>query len=332
MIPAAWLLLVAMAWGGDGDPQANLSIAKLTFTGQWSAGQYNVTVMPPANGWALDPAFVAFRSDTNPPQSLAVSACSGAAPCTASGSFTVSQAFTGTIVLAVSGRVSGRSLQLADVMGAVTVGTVPIQVPKGKVITFDTAGVNPGVFQYSFTGPGPQTKSGTGQVSINQSCDWHDLDMDWPFRFDASIRPMYGNMKGAFGTSTYPPFATVPGNPNKPFTDFNGDPGDSDHGSDVDVISWRDSFNGGAKAYAPAGGWLEAYRDNVFDHMGYDNNANLWTRFVPPGEQGLFRFQPGQYDSTTDGSGNVLYLRHPNGFLSQYPHNRMGLEVLNGRL
>ena len=327
-LPLAWFLCVATAWGGDGDPQANLSIAKLTFKGQWGTGQYRLTVNPPARGWALDPAFVVFRSDTNPPLSLAVSACSGVAPCTATADFALSQAFTGTIVLAVSGRVSGKSLQLADVLGAVAVGTVPIQVPKGKVITFDTAGINPGVFHYSFTGPGPQTTSGSGQVEISQSCDWHDLPMDWPYRFDPSVRPMYGNMKGAFGTSTYPPFDTVPGDPNQTFQDFNGDPNDSDHGSDVDVISWRDPNNGGAKTYAPAGGWLEAYRDNVFDHMGYDDNSDLWTRFVPAGQEGLYRFVPGQYDATSDGSGNVFYLRHPNGFLTQYAHNRMGLEML----
>ena len=82
------------------------------------------------------------------------------------------------------------------------------------------------------------------------------------------------------------------------FVDYRGTflPGDH-NGIDWGQPSLRALWDDGAKIYAVAGGWLEQVCHGCSDY-----HADV------------------DCPSSADGSGNVVYLRHPNGFKTQYAH------------
>ena len=59
---------------------------------------------------------------------------------------------------------------------------------------------------------------GLGQTP---SCNWQDLQLSWPVKLDASVRPGYGNLKGLFFTTQYVGF-TNPADPNGKLIDYTG--------------------------------------------------------------------------------------------------------------
>ena len=145
-----------------------------------------------------------------------------------------------------------------------------------------------------------------------QSCAWQDLQLRWPVSLDEAVRPGYGNIKGLFYVGNYVGFVN-PADPNGVLIDYTGAKR-GHNGIDIGVPSWRPVNDGGAKVVAAAAGVVVGVRDGIFDHLGPQVDQNAWRQYPPL-----------QVAGVEDGSGNVVYLRHANGFVTQYAHLRKGL-------
>ncbi len=153
------------------------------------------------------------------------------------------------------------------------------------------------------------------------SFNWQELQLTWPVRFDPSVLPIYANSNPYL----YPLRYTLLKTDN---TDYKGGTG-GHNGIDIGLNSFRPTDNNGAKIYAAAKGVLVAYRDGIPDRT---TGGIAWDKIVPADKTTVTNLAPTHtgfnIQTTVDGSGNVIYLQHDNGFVTQYAHLKQGLAVL----
>jgi murein DD-endopeptidase MepM/ murein hydrolase activator NlpD len=154
----------------------------------------------------------------------------------------------------------------------------------------------------------------------NLSFDWKQLKLSWPVKLDAKVAPIYTNGDPYLYPTQYTAL-------NAQELDFMGQKGHN--GIDITFRCYRPMDNNGAKIYAAAAGILVAYRDSLDDRM---NNPKLWEKFTPANKLAVTQIVPALrsygLQNVPDGSGNVVYLLHANGFVTQYAHLKKGLNVL----
>jgi murein DD-endopeptidase MepM/ murein hydrolase activator NlpD len=156
--------------------------------------------------------------------------------------------------------------------------------------------------------------------SKTYSFDWRQLKLNWPIRFDPKVDSVFKNGDPYLFPTQYTALNTAE-------QDFMGQKGHN--GIDIGFNSFRPMDNNGAKVYAAATGILVAYRDSLDDRM---NNPGLWEKFTPANKLNVTQIIPALkvfgIQNYPDGSGNVVYLQHANGFITQYAHLKKGLSVL----
>lgn len=155
----------------------------------------------------------------------------------------------------------------------------------------------------------------------NYSFNWQDLQLSWPIRFDPTVSPVYANSDPFLFPSRY---TLIKAND----TDYKGGTG-GHNGIDIGLNFYRTTDNDGAKIYAAAKGVLVAYRDGLADRL---NGSVAWDKMTPSNKLTVTDLASSHtgfnIQGTTDGSGNVVYLQHNNGFVTQYAHLKQGLPVL----
>lgn len=151
--------------------------------------------------------------------------------------------------------------------------------------------------------------------------NWQDLQLSWPIRFDPTVAPVYANGNPYLYPLRYTLLKADE-------TDYKGGSG-GHNGIDIGLNSFRLTDNNGAKIYAAAKGTLVAYRDGLPDRL---TGGIAWDKITPADKltvSNLAASHTGfKIQDEPDGSGNVIYLQHDNGFVTQYAHLKQGLNVL----
>lgn len=153
------------------------------------------------------------------------------------------------------------------------------------------------------------------------SFNWQELQLSWPIRFDPNVAPVYANSNPYIYPLRYTLLKADE-------TDYKGGTG-GHNGIDIGLNSFRPTDNNGAKIYAAAKGVLVAYRDGLPDRL---TGGISWDKMTPADKQAVTNLAATHtgfnIQNTPDGSGNVVYLQHDNGFVTQYAHLKQGLNVL----
>jgi len=148
------------------------------------------------------------------------------------------------------------------------------------------------------------------------SCDWTELTLEWPLT-------VYGN---AF---YYPNFyvAIDTDELGKPI-DHEGNAGHN--GIDIGTPSFGPTLKETAVVHAAADGRIVAWRDGLTDRV--NGNADWLEQFTPKALRAVTEIVPDiagfGIEDELDGSGNVVYLQHPNGFVTQYAHLAEGIPIM----
>lgn len=152
------------------------------------------------------------------------------------------------------------------------------------------------------------------------SFDWKQLKLAWPLYFTFSGAQVYDSSGTPY---LYPTKYTMLAGGK----DYMGNPG-GHNGIDITLNDYRLVEQGTAKVYAAATGVLVGYRDYLIDRV---NNPALWKNFTPANQFTVTQLAPSVRNfgiqNIEDGSGNVVYLQHANGFVTQYAHLKQGLNV-----
>lgn len=160
-----------------------------------------------------------------------------------------------------------------------------------------------------------------GLTAQTYSFNWQELQLSWPVRFDPNVLPIYANSNPYLYPLRYTLLKTDE-------TDYKGGTG-GHNGIDIGLNSFRPTDNNGAKIYAAAKGILVAYRDGIPDRT---TGGIAWDKIIPADKLTVTNLAPTHtgfnIQTTVDGSGNVVYLQHDNGFVTQYAHMKQGLAVL----
>lgn len=153
------------------------------------------------------------------------------------------------------------------------------------------------------------------------SFNWQELQFSWPLRFDPSVLPIYANSNPYLYPSRYTQLKADN-------TDYKGGTG-GHNGIDIGLRFFRPTDDNGAKIYAAAKGILVAYRDGLPDRL---TGGIAWDIITPADKLNVTNLAASHtgfnIQNTADGSGNVIYLQHDNGFVTQYAHLKQGLTVL----
>lgn len=148
------------------------------------------------------------------------------------------------------------------------------------------------------------------------SCDWTELTLDWPLE-------VYGN------PFHFPSLYTgIEINEQGELIDHEGNAGHN--GIDVGTPSFGPTLHGTAQVLAAADGRLVAWRDGLVDRV--NGNGDWLAQFTPDGLETVTNVVADLaaygIEFELDGSGNVVYLQHANGFVTQYAHLAEGIDLL----
>ncbi|HJN18113.1 MAG TPA: M23 family metallopeptidase, partial [Armatimonadota bacterium] len=154
------------------------------------------------------------------------------------------------------------------------------------------------------------------------SYDWRDLKFTCPLLYDASAGPVYGTNGRFRWAGNFVALQSLEDYRQGKSRDYMGNPG-GHNGIDLGM-HWGFHANDRAMVVAAAGGWLRVLRDGQNDHIGGTDLPEGFVHWLVHAKK--------EDGSDRDGSGNCVYLEHPNGFITQYAHLKNGVKgVLRGR-